>query len=72
MDAIELREGELYVAGHTEEGIVSNPSPDPIRSANDDYCDVALDEFELRLTPTDKRSALEVARRPDADDAPKE
>ncbi len=67
-----LREGELYVAGHTEEGTLSNFSPDLIRSASDDCSDVTLDEFELRLTPTDERSALEVARRPDADDAPKE
>jgi hypothetical protein len=63
IDAIELREGELYVAGHTEVGDVSNSLPELARSPGDDGDDVALDEFELRLTPRNEQSALEVARR---------
>jgi len=47
IDSIELREGEMYVAGHTE-----------VNSGN-----VALDDYELRLTPSDEHSALEIARR---------
>jgi hypothetical protein len=65
IDAIELRDGELYVAGHTDVSADSKLSPELVRSEEID-CYVALDEFELRLTPRDERSALEVARRSNA------
>jgi hypothetical protein len=69
MDAIELHDGELYVAGHTTEVVANRNSPlDVALLPGSDRCDVALDEFELRFTPRDERSALEVARRPDARD----
>jgi hypothetical protein len=71
MDAIELRDGELYVAGHTEIGVLSSPSIDAANTAGADCCDVAIDDFELRLTPLHERSALEVARRPGAKDSAK-
>jgi hypothetical protein len=63
IDAIELRKGELYVAGHTEVDAVNNSALELSLAPSADCCDVALDEFELRLTPRDERSALEVARR---------
>jgi hypothetical protein len=63
IDAIDLHNGELYVAGHTEVGAVGNSPPEPIQSPESDCRDIALDEFELRITPRDERSALEVARR---------
>jgi hypothetical protein len=67
IDAIELGEGELYVAGHTEIGQAS-AATEALSSKinerfNSDCREVALDEFELRLTPRDRRSALKVARR---------
>jgi hypothetical protein len=70
MDAIELREGELYVAGHTEVGALSDSSIDAASTSSADCCDVAIDDFELRLTPRDERSALEVARRSGPQDSP--
>jgi hypothetical protein len=69
IDAIELREDELFVAGHTDIQ-AENASAELVQSHESDCCDVALDDFELRLTPR-KRSALEVARRTDARNAPK-
>jgi hypothetical protein len=70
IDAIELRENELYVAGHTEIGTGSESSPERLGSHGIDCSDVALDEFELRLTPRDERSALQVARRSRAPKSP--
>ncbi|MEX0643330.1 MAG: hypothetical protein WD468_11545 [Pirellulales bacterium] len=52
IDAIELGEGQVYVAGHTE-----------LRGTNQ----VELNDYELRLTPSDAKSALEIARRPSND-----
>jgi hypothetical protein len=48
IDAIELGAGQVYVAGHTE-----------MRGAKN----VELSDYELRLTPQDSQSPLEVARR---------
>ena len=65
IDEIKLRDGELYVAGHTELTDRGNVASGKSASGPASECtDVALDEFELRLTPHDNRSALEVARRP--------
>src|SRR5437870_2305870 len=67
IDTIELRKGEMYVAGHTDVGgpasskIADSPG---MKSSN-----VALDEYELRLTPSDEHSALEIARREPETDA---
>jgi hypothetical protein len=47
LDSIELRDGELYVSGHTEE----------TASVSD------LHDFELHLAPKHKNAALEIARR---------
>jgi len=64
IDSIELGENELYVAGHTE---LSNGtglgSPKTARRRPMGKKQIALDDYELRLTPTDDRSALEIARR---------
>jgi hypothetical protein len=50
LDSIELNEGELYVAGHT----------DTAAAAGSDF---KLKEFELRLSPGSDQSMLEIARR---------
>ena len=64
VDSIELGEGELYVAGHTEVGnATSRPSPKVAGASKSIDAEIALDDYELRLTPRNRRSALEVARR---------
>lgn len=64
VDAIQLNEGELYVAGHTETDKGVAPLTHKVADRRGtDASDVALDEYELRLTPTSERSALEIARR---------
>jgi hypothetical protein len=66
IDTIEFSEGEMYVAGHTE---VAAPIPGPGKSPkiavpiSQQKAELVLDDYELRLTPRDRRSALEVARR---------
>jgi hypothetical protein len=65
IDELKLGDGELYVAGHTtltDRGEVA--SHQPTSSVTGECNDVALEEFELRSTPYDERTALEVARRP--------
>jgi hypothetical protein len=65
VDAVQLDEGQLYVAGHTEtergNPTVANSSSKPRPSDGDDS---SLDDYELRLTPKSDKSALEIARRP--------
>ncbi len=65
IDSIELRNNEMYVAGHTE---VSNgpagQSPRIAKSQHSGVKNVGLDDYELRLTPSDEHSALQIARRP--------
>ena len=64
IDSIELGEGELYVAGHTEVGSSPAGSSPPIARPRDAVGqDIELAEYELQLTPSDKRSALRIARR---------
>jgi hypothetical protein len=67
IDSIELRNNEMYVAGHTE---VNNgqgrPGPRVAKAKHSAAKDVALDDYELRLTPSDEYSALQIARRPAA------
>jgi hypothetical protein len=53
IDAIDLGEGQVYVAGHTD-----------VRGAGNK---VELSDYELRLTPNDAKSPLEIARRAEAD-----
>ena len=73
LDAIELNEGELYVAGHTEVGeaakkVVGQESPRKSAAkhrsdeADPDSESVELTGYELLLTPGDENSALEIAR----------
>jgi hypothetical protein len=50
IDAIELGDGQVYVAGHTH---VRSPSSDELE----------LSDYELRLAPNDLTSPLDVARR---------
>jgi hypothetical protein len=67
IDAIELGDGELYVAGHTELGTArATSSPKPSGAGQRVGKSIALDDYELRLTPRDKGGALEIARRPNA------
>lgn len=68
IDSIELRNNEMYVAGHTE--IINNgqerQAPRIARSKQSNAKGVPLDDYELRLTPSDENSALQIARRPSA------
>jgi hypothetical protein len=65
IDEIKLGEGELYVSGHTDvAGASEVASRKAARSPDGECTQIALDEFELRLTPHNDSSALEVARRP--------
>jgi uncharacterized protein YpmS len=53
IDAIDLSKGQVYVAGHTD-----------VRGSHNK---VELSDYELRLTPGDAQSPLEIARRAGAD-----
>jgi hypothetical protein len=64
IDKLKLGDGELYVSGHTELAAVGKYARRSIGETDDRRNNVALDEFELRLSPHDSGSALEVARRP--------
>jgi hypothetical protein len=65
IDTIELGDGELYVAGHTEMAASSYEEAVRTTGHQNTICnEFTLDDYELRLTPRNRRSALEVARRP--------
>jgi hypothetical protein len=72
VDAIQLDEGELYVAGHTEseKGIASTSTA--TRGKRSARCDDCLKNYELRLTPSSEHAGLEIARRPDGNTSEKE
>lgn len=65
VDAIQLNDGQLYVAGHTENGrdgaTASNTKSKQHPTEGDQS---SLDGFDLKLTPNDESSAFEIARRP--------
>ncbi len=64
IDSIELRDNEMYVAGHTESGNgQGHAAPRIAQSKRSAAKNVPLDDYELRLTPSDGSSALEIARR---------
>jgi hypothetical protein len=64
IDAIELHENELYVAGHTDVALAKSPTTlNAARQPSSRAHHVKLDDYELRLTPTDARSALQIAHR---------
>ena len=65
IDSIELGESELYVAGHTELATASGKRPSRIAGnhANEADNEIALDDYELRLTPRHKDGVLQIARR---------
>jgi hypothetical protein len=70
IDSIKLGESELYVAGHTElASTVAMRSKPAVSSGDKNKSDVALENYELRLTPRDKAGALQIARRSDASDS---
>ncbi len=65
IDSVELRKGEMYVAGHTESSNGPHEESRKLAKANRKSPDsFTLDDYELRLTPSDEHSALEIARRP--------
>ena len=71
IDSIELRNNEMYVAGHTE---VSNGRERPSPRNRQVKTVLATrtsrsTTTNLRLTPSDEHSALEIARRPSAGSA---
>lgn len=65
VDAIQLDEDQLYVAGHTErdrgKAAKSKRHRDE-RSVTEG--EASLNDYELRLTPSSESSGLEIARRP--------
>jgi hypothetical protein len=64
IDVIEFGEGEMYVAGHTEvPATFAKGTPKKLNRQRAADCEIKLDDYELRLTPRDKGSALKVARR---------
>jgi hypothetical protein len=71
IDAIELNQGELYVAGHTEVTAADHglSKDDSSGGKSDGSQNLELSEFELRVSRGDDRAALEIARRPGADGA---
>jgi hypothetical protein len=56
VDAIQLDEGQLYVAGHTDKAGRNTTDRTPSKKS--------MDSYELRLTPASEDSGLEIARRP--------
>jgi hypothetical protein len=70
IDAIELGESQLSVAGHTERSskhdVGSLRLPSAVRQPHQE---VALGDYELRLTPLHKDGPLRIARRPRKKDA---
>ncbi|MEX2309928.1 MAG: hypothetical protein WD738_20315 [Pirellulales bacterium] len=65
IDSIELAEGELYVAGHTEIAMSAGPSSPRIAGPRATAAqEIKMTDYELQLTPNDDRSALKIARRP--------
>jgi hypothetical protein len=65
VDSIELRRGEMYVAGHTEAANRVSDSQPGIKSKRGRKRDLAMNDYELRLAPNNEHAALEIARRPD-------
>ncbi|HVT29673.1 MAG TPA: hypothetical protein VHE81_16770, partial [Lacipirellulaceae bacterium] len=64
IDTIELRDGELYVAGHTQAGDRIGKRPPKLAYApSSDQNDFPLDGYELRLTSGDANSALKIAQK---------
>jgi len=68
VDAIQLDEGQLYVAGHTEMSRDIGTAMDS-KSARESPIsgDDVTSEYELRLTPKSDEAGLEIARRPSAE-----
>lgn len=64
IDSIELGDSELYVAGHTE---ISPAEENQAATSDNDVGqptqEVAIGDYELRLTPRHKQGALQIARR---------
>jgi hypothetical protein len=75
VDSIELRNNEMYVAGHTDDSNGERKSLQISKSKDARDKNISLDDYELRLTPSDEHAALEIARRQSAaaviDDATK-
>lgn len=66
VDDIQLDEGQLYVAGHTELQRNMNASASMRGGRRNNLkgeCAVDLNAYELRLTPKNGKSGLEIARR---------
>ena len=64
VDDIQLDNNQLYVAGHTGADRGKNAALDGrSKSRVNGECSVNLNDYELRLTPTNEHSALELAHR---------
>jgi hypothetical protein len=64
VDDIQLDENQLYVAGHTGTDKAKDTALDSrSKSRTSGECRVNLNDYELRLTPNDEHSALELSHR---------
>ena len=73
VDAIQLDDNQLYVAGHTETDRSRGTAGNSIeRERAAPNIDGGLDKLELRLTPSNQSSGLEIARRPGAQQGDKD
>ncbi|HEX3600092.1 MAG TPA: hypothetical protein VHU84_08105 [Lacipirellulaceae bacterium] len=66
VDDIQLDKDQLYVAGHTATDRSKSAVSDSRGRARGGECGVNLDDYELRLTPKNEHSGLELARRPES------
>jgi hypothetical protein len=66
VDDIQLDKDQLYVAGHTATDRSKSASSDLHDRPRGGECGINLSDYELRLTPKDDRSGLELARRPES------
>jgi hypothetical protein len=64
VDDIQLDDNQLYVAGHTGADRGKNAALGSRgKSHPSGVCDLDLNDYELRLTPSNEHSALELAHR---------
>ncbi|HEX5472736.1 MAG TPA: hypothetical protein VFW73_12670 [Lacipirellulaceae bacterium] len=62
IDTIELRDGEMYVAGHTQIAAEAPKRSSKLAYTHPARDKIRLNDYEVRLNPRDQKSALEIAR----------
>jgi hypothetical protein len=63
VDDIQLDDNQLYVAGHTGTDKANTALDSRSKSRSSGECHVNLNDYELRLTPNDEHSALQLSHR---------